>query len=149
MEGMTMLKLGRLGLYGAVGLLGLTLAACGSSGSSSSTTAPPSTAPTASPASSQSEHICQVTSGGGTYFLSVTNVQGQDLRACAGATTYSGRLDSLLNMPGMDRRCVLDSAASVAQYHAVVGIYSDVTSSNLKAAQTFCTDNHGTFGGGA
>jgi CTP-dependent riboflavin kinase len=85
-----------------------------------------------------------VTLGGGTFFLNVTSAAQHDFRACGGSTPFPGTLDTLLGKPGMDRRCVLDSAGSIGQYHALVAVYSDTT--NLQAAQTFCTDNNGTMG---
>ena len=84
--------------------------------------------------------------GGGSYYLLVTSTTEHDFRACDGATPYSGTTDTLLTIPGMGRTCVLDSSTSVAQYHAVVAVYSDASGSDDQIAQAFCASNGGTSG---
>ena len=84
--------------------------------------------------------------GGGSYYLLVTSTTEHDFRACDGATGYNGTTDTLLAIPGMSRMCVLDSSSSVAQYHAIVAVYSDTSGSDEQVAQAFCTSNNGTNG---
>jgi hypothetical protein len=59
---------------------------------------------------------------------------------------YSGTIDDLLNMSGMDRRCIADSNAAIAQFHALVAVYSDAAGSNLTAAAAFCQSVGATMG---
>jgi hypothetical protein len=109
--------------------------------------APPTT-PAAAPTPASSpvsphRRICRVTESAGSYYLNVTSAMDHNFQACAGATPYPGTLDDLLNLPGMDRRCILGDQYT-AQNHALVGVYSDSASPNLTAAREFCTANGGT-----
>lgn len=51
---------------------------------------------------------------------------------------YSGTIDDLLKLPGMDRRCMAGNA-DVAQEQADIGVYSDTKRADLAAAKAFCS----------
>lgn len=108
------------------------------------TAPPPPLTSAAAPASTAppDRQICRVTDGAGSYYLYVTSATDHDFRACTGAVAYSGTIDGLLNLPGMDRRCIL-GAQYTAIYNAIVGVYSDTKTANLAAARRYCVAHGG------
>jgi hypothetical protein len=78
------------------------------------------------------------------FYRNVVSFSEHDFRACNGSAPHPGFIEDLLNQPNMDRRCVLDSGRAIAEFHALVGVYSDTKSSNLAAARRFCNAHGGT-----
>lgn len=123
------------------------LAACGS------TTADQPPATTAGPATTsqlpreQAEEICSVKDSAGTYFLKITSYGDGDLSACAGGTQFKGDLDTLINMPTVDRRCIISPPKG--PYRAIVGVYSSTRTNDESAARARCAaDNGEDYGNG-
>ena len=111
------------------------LSACGGSSGPAGVPSSPAAAATSRP-TARSQEICIATSSGANFYLLVTSASEHDFRACSGDPLYAGTLSDLLTMPTVDRRCLVDSNASVAHLHAVVAVYSD--QGNLKAANNYC-----------
>jgi hypothetical protein len=126
-------------LCGGLALIGALAGGNSTSKASSAGTTP---ATSAAPVSVDRQ-ICRVTGNGGTYYLLVTSATEHNFQACAGATPYAGTIDALLQLPGMDRRCILGDQYT-AQNHAVVGVYSSKAAGDLAAARSFCSANGGT-----
>jgi hypothetical protein len=93
--------------------------------------------------------ICQVTESGGTYYRLDISEPEHDLRACGGWPRYTapGELDDLLNIPGMDRRCIVASNAAIVRNHAIIGVYSDTKTADLGGARAYCQAEGGTVDG--
>jgi hypothetical protein len=107
---------------------------------------PPPPAPSAatSSAPAQSEEpdwvkICKITEGNGAFYLHISSAVAHNFTKCGiPPALYSGTIDDLLKLPGMDRRC-LASNADVAQEQADISVYSDTERADLAAAKTFCS----------
>lgn len=121
--------------------LGNQPAPAGARTASAPTSAPQSTptpTPAAAPVADPGREICQVNAAGGTYYRLDISETEHDLRACAGQQRFSGTIDDLLNLPGMDRRCIVASNAAIARNHATVGVYSDTKPADVAAARAYC-----------
>jgi hypothetical protein len=93
------------------------------------------------------QEICKVDESGGSYYLYVTSKTLNNLTACGGGTPFKGTIDNLLNLPNMDRRCILPTVGGTGTTptsNAIVGVYSDTTQSGLSAANNYCEANGGT-----
>jgi hypothetical protein len=125
------------------------VAACGSTTPPASAP-PPAVAATATQAATPTgpaSEICQFADNGGSYYLLVTSATDHNFKACAGGTLYKGTIDDLFNtVPGLDRRCILGTAATV-EFDALVAAYSDTKKADLAAARAFCAANGGTENG--
>ena len=83
----------------------------------------------------------------GTYFLKITSYGDGDLSACAGGTQFKGDLDTLINMPTVDRRCIISPPKG--PYRAIVGVYSSTRTNDESAARARCAaDNGEDYGNG-
>ncbi len=108
---------------------------------SSPTATPVAAAPIAPPTAAQPDwiRICKMTDGDGIFYLNITSAAAHNFSDCGGRPAwYSGTIDNLFNLPGMDRRCMTGNA-DVAQEQAIIGVYSDTKKPDLAAAKTFCS----------
>lgn len=112
------------------------------------TTATPNLASTTAPASASDpgRTVCRISDGSGFYYRLVISESEHNLSACNGGATFAGTIDDLLNLPGMDRRCVADNNPAIARFHAFVAVYSDNGSADLAAANAFCQQIGATMG---
>jgi hypothetical protein len=107
----------------------------------SPTPAPIAAAPSAPVRSAQPDwiKICKIDDGNGTYYFNISSAVAHNFTACGTSPVlYSGTIDDLLRLPGMDRRCVSGNA-DVAQEQADIGVYSDTKQADLAAAKAFCS----------
>jgi hypothetical protein len=107
----------------------------------SSTSAPNAAVPSAPARSAQPDwiKICKITEGNGTFYLNISSAAAHNFTECGIAPAfYSGTIEDLLKLPGMDRRC-LTGNADVAQEQAVIGVYSDTKRADLAVAKAFCS----------
>jgi hypothetical protein len=100
-------------------------------------TTPPPAPTTAAASVDPGREICSFVEGGGTYYRLVTSETDYNMSACVGGTRYTGTLEDLFTIPGMDRRCILGDAG-MATFDAIVGVYSDTKKADLVAARAFC-----------
>lgn len=121
------------------------LSACGTA-SPVSTPAVKSTPTPTQEASTAGQEICGVSGRSGSYYLLVTSATDHNFKACDNAVQYTGTLDDLFKLPGMDRRCILGDAYTSAN-DALVAVYSDTKPDDLAAADAFCRANGGTQNG--
>lgn len=85
--------------------------------------------------------MCQVRSGGGTYWLHVNSAKDHNFLVCAGYPLQADDLDMIfVSGTNVDRRCVStnDYAASEG---AIVSVYSSSSAADLTAARDFCAGN--------
>lgn len=107
----------------------------------SPTPAPIAAAPSTPVRSAQPDwiKICKIDDGNGTYYLNISSATAHNFTACGTPPAlYSGTIDDLLRLPGMDRRC-MSGNADVAQEQADIGVYSDTKQADLAAAKAFCS----------
>jgi hypothetical protein len=90
--------------------------------------------------------ICKVSDDGGTYYLKVTSALAGNVSACRGAPeAFGSNIDTLLQQPHMDRRCILPTTEpgpglpdALPTDEAIVGVYSDTARRDLAAARSYC-----------
>jgi hypothetical protein len=104
--------------------------------------APVAPAPEPAPAAPAAEHDreqCRVTGmNGGVFYITIASAAAHDFSACEGAEQMTPNIDSLLDNPGMDRRCLTETSQDVELYNALIGVYSDTKKANLAAAKDWC-----------
>jgi hypothetical protein len=109
-------------------------------------TSQPNTGTSSTAAAQPTSEICRFNADGGAYYLLVTSATDHNFTACLGAVQYdedSGDIDKLLSDgTGIDRRCILGTAATV-RFDALVGVYSSPAAADMSAARAFC-DAYGT-----
>lgn len=83
--------------------------------------------------------ICTISGGSSTFYLKISSAAAHNFTECGTPPSfYSGTIDDLFKLPGMDRRCMTNNA-DVAQEQADIGVYSDTKRANLAAAKAFCS----------
>jgi hypothetical protein len=140
----------KLLLCGAVGVVVLLAIAGIGAIVGPSTPAAPTAAPAPttinSPLAADGRRICKAVDDGGTYYLLVWSMTVGNLSACQGApAAFGNNIDTLLQQPHMDRRCILPETEpgpglpdALPTDEADVAVYSDTARRDLAAARSYC-----------